>query len=60
MAKRKNPVHKVHNCLNGQTYYGKDVKLALRLDARIRAHEAYVAKSNTGGKEFVRPGSLRK
>jgi hypothetical protein len=60
MAKRKNPVKKVHNCLNGQVYYGKDVKPALKLDARIRAYEAYCQKSNTGGKDFKRPGSLRK
>lgn len=58
---RANPVKKEYFCEgNGQTYRGKDVKKAMKLNKRIKEYEAYCQHSSTGGKEFIKPGSIHK
>jgi hypothetical protein len=58
---RENPVRKEYFCEgNGQTYRGKAVKPAKKLNTRIKAHEAYCIKANDGGKSYKKPGSIKK
>ena len=62
MAKRiRVIVQKEYFCTgNGQTYRGRSVKAARKLDGRIRDYEHFCATSQTGGKEFRKPGSINK
>lgn len=58
---KREKVHKEYFCEgNGQTYRGKSVSGAKKLDRRIKDYEAYVQHSSTGGKEFRKPGSINK
>ena len=59
--KKRDKVHKSYYCEgNGETYRGKSVSGAKNLDRRIKDYENYCKSSNTGGKEFRKPGSIRK
>ena len=57
---RKNSMHKEFECANGITYRGRSVNWAKKLDRRIKAHINMCSKSNTGGKEYRQPGSIKK
>jgi len=60
-AHKRQKITKEYYCEgNGQTYRGRSVKAAKKLDRRIKDYEAYCQHSNTGGKEFVKPGSIKK
>jgi|GEM_PF-5092911 len=59
--KKRVKVNKSYYCTgNGQTYRGKSISGAKKLDKRIKDYEASVQHSTTGGKEFRKPGSIRK
>jgi len=59
--KKRVKVNKSYYCEgNGQTYRGRSIKGAKKLDRRIKDYEAYVQHSSTGGKEFRKPGSINK
>ena len=57
---RKNPVKKEYIMNdNGRVFRGKAVKMAIKLDRRIKDYNEMVARSQWNGKEFIKPGSMK-
>jgi len=58
---RQSPVRNEYFCEgNGQTYRGKSIKGAKILDKRIKLYNEYCLRANNGGKDFNKPGSIKK
>jgi len=59
--RKREKVHKEYFCEgNGQTYRGKDVKPAKKLDKRIKLYNEYCVHASSGGKDYNKPGSIHK
>lgn len=56
---KRNKVQKVYTNEAGFTFFGKGAKAARKLDGRIIDYNAMCQRSQTNGKEFKQPGSMK-